>query len=100
MSMSCCKVGHRLLQIPVVLASCSSLRQKTQTQLWMRSDLLGPTVGAKCYRRLTLVRSSISDLFPLESVLSLLIALGRGSVETKGVLPIDHTTTIKSVRAY
>ena len=45
-------------------------------------------------------RSSTSDLSPLESVLPLLIALERGSLEIEGALPVDHTSTIKSVRAY
>jgi len=53
-----------------------------------------------CSRRLTLVRSSTSDLSHLESVIRLLVALERGSVEIEGVSPVDHTPTIKSVRAY
>ena len=40
------------------------------------------------------------NMSPLESVPRLLVALERGSVETKGALPVDHTSTIKSVRAY
>jgi len=53
--------------------------------------LSGPTVGAKCFHRLTLVRNSTSDLSPLEFVLRLLVALERGSVETEGALLVDHT---------
>ena len=54
----------------------------------------------ECSCRLTLVLSSNSDLSSLESFLHLLVALERGSVETEGALPVDHTSTIKSVRAY
>jgi len=57
-------------------------------------------VGAKCSRRLTLVRSSTSNLSPLEFVLRLLVALERGYVGMEEALPIDHTSTIKLVRAY
>ena len=57
-------------------------------------------MGAKCSRRLTLMRSSTSNLSPLESVLCLLAALERGFVGTDEALPVNHTLTIKSVRAY
>jgi len=52
-----------------------------------------------CSRRLTWVESSASNLSPLDSVLRLLVSLERGFIETEGTLPVDHTPTIKSVRA-
>jgi len=45
---------------------------------------------------LTLVRSSASDLSPPESILRLLVALERGSVEIKGVIPVDHTLIVRA----
>jgi len=55
-------------------------------------------MGAKYSRRLILLTSSTFGLSPLESVLRL-FSLERGFVETEGALPIDHTPTIKSVKA-
>jgi len=46
------------------------------------------------------VESFASNLSSLDFVMRLLIALERGSVGTEGTLFVDHTLTIKSVRAY
>jgi len=50
-------------------------------------------------RRLTLATSSSPGLPLLEFVLRL-VALEPGSAEIEGVLPVDCTPTIKSIRAY
>jgi len=43
---------------------------------------------------------SASNLSSLDFVLRLLVALECGSVGTEGALPVDHTPTIKSLKAY
>jgi len=53
-----------------------------------------------CSRRLTFSPVDLSgrlrsNLSPLDFVMRLLVALERGSVGTNGVLPVDHTSTIK-----
>jgi len=50
--------------------------------------------------RLTWVESFAPNLSHLASIMRLLVALERGSVGTEGALHVDHTTMIKSVRAY
>jgi len=47
-----------------------------------------------------LSESSAPNLSPLASVMFLLVALECGSVGTEGPIPVDHTLTIKSVKAY
>jgi len=51
------------------------------------------------FRLLNLLTSFNSGLSFVVSIL-LFVALVRDSVEIEGVLPVDHTSTIKSVRAY
>jgi len=46
------------------------------------------------------VENSVPNLSLLDYVLRLLVALERDSVGTEETLPINHTPTIKSVRAY
>jgi len=47
--MICCKVGSLLLSDPSGPSSCSSSRQKTQTQLWMGSGFTGPHGGRQMF---------------------------------------------------
>jgi len=46
------------------------------------------------------MESFVSNLSSLDFVMRLLVAMERDFVETEGALPIDHTLTIKSVRAF
>ena len=99
--MSCCKGGASLPSEPS--GACLGfliILEGFKHECGWDPILSGPAMGTKCSCQLTLVKSSTSDLSPLESVLCLLVALERGSVETEGALPIDHTPTIKLVRAY
>ena len=49
---------------------------------------------------LTWVESFVSNLSPLDFVLRLLVELDYSYVRTEETLLVDHTPTIKSVRAY
>ena len=101
MSMTCCKVGTSLPLDPIgpFLVFLISLESFEHERGWDQV-LSSPMVGAKCSRQLTYVESSSSNLSPLDSVMRLLVALERGSVGSEETLPVDHTLTIKLVRAY
>ena len=63
-----------------------------QSQMWMGSSFIGPTMGAKCSRWIEWESSAFG--------LSSIGALKRCSTRTNGTLPVDHTLTIKLVRAF
>ena len=46
------------------------------------------------------MESSSPYLSPLDYVMRFLVTLEHGSIGIEGVLPVDHTPTIKSVRTY
>ena len=88
---------HHFLRIPAGLALCFSSHRKAQSQMWMGSGVSVPHDGCQMFSSVDLRRiewvSSSSDLSPIS-------ALRCRSTGIKGALPVDHTLTIKSVRAF
>ena len=65
--------------------------------MWMQLGFIGPHGGSQMFSAvdlgLTGLTSSASSMSPPNT-------LEQRSIETEGALPVDHTPTIKSVRAY
>jgi len=96
-SMSCCKVGASLPSDPYGPCLVFLITSESSNTIVDGSSFICPTVGAKCSCRLTF---GLTRWASSASNLPLFGALEQRSVETEGALPVDQTSTIKSVRAY
>jgi len=96
-SMSCCESGASLPSYPcgaclVFLITSEGSNTKADGIKFYRAPRWAPNVLAG-RPWLALMESSASALSPLA-------ALERDSMGTKGVVPVDRTPTMKSVRAF
>ena len=96
-SMICCKVGASLLSDLNNPCLVFLISQNAQSQMWMGSSFIESHSGRQMFSSIGLGwiewASSTSDLSPIG-------APRYCSTGTMGALPVDHTPTIKSVRAF